>query len=160
MHLRDKPECEAYTAPMDLTFAEDETANTVIQPDIFVVCGSIKGDKRVIGTPVLVIEILSPSTARHDIIRKFTLYQKAGVKEYWIVDPENGRVDVFTHDGTGFDPGRRCVKGDKIAPAAFPDLTVDLDVIFPWIETLPEGDAPDDPRPEEPGSEELARNRD
>ena len=52
--------------------------------------------------PDLVIEILSPSTRRHDRLIKLGLYQRAGVREYWIVDPENKAVQVFLQDGGGW----------------------------------------------------------
>ena len=70
--------------------------NLYVQPDLFVVCDKSKLDgKACIGAPDLVIEILSPSTARIDMLKKFHAYQKAGVLEYWIVDPEGKTIDVF-----------------------------------------------------------------
>jgi Uma2 family endonuclease len=79
--------------PMDWEIAPD----TVVQPDVLVVCADredIEGAKLTI-PPVLVFEILSPSTARKDRIIKYQLYQDAGVKYYCIVDPETKSADVF-----------------------------------------------------------------
>ena len=73
-----------------------EDVDTMVEPDISVVCDQDKLDSRGCkGAPDLVIEILSPSTRRHDRLVKLGLYQKAGVLEYWIVDPENKSVQVF-----------------------------------------------------------------
>ena len=88
--------CELFTAPLDVRLSVDEADDTVVQPDLFVVCDKTKiGDKACIGAPDLVIEILSPSTARIDMLKKFHAYLKAGVLEYWIVDPEGKTIDVF-----------------------------------------------------------------
>ncbi len=104
--LEGKP-CESYPAPLDVRLFEKEgdtpeNVDTVVQPDIIVVCDKNKFDKKgVKGAPDLAIEILSPSTHRHDCLVKFNLYQRAGVREYWIVDPKNKSVQVFLPDGNG-----------------------------------------------------------
>ena len=77
-------ECEVFPAPIDVFLGED-----VVLPDLVVVCDSAKVTNRGIeGTPDLVVEILSPSTAGKDVTRKWWLYEAAGVPEYLIVDPE------------------------------------------------------------------------
>ncbi len=92
--------CEVYSAPFDVRLFEQEgdtpyDIDTVVQPDIFVVCDPNKlDDAGVKGAPDLVIEILSPSTRRHDRLTKYYLYLRAGVREYWIVDPETKTVSV------------------------------------------------------------------
>jgi Uma2 family endonuclease len=89
--LRNCKRCKALM-PVDWQITED----TVVQPDVLVVCGKdIKGKKLVV-PPVLVFEILSPSTSRKDRFLKYQLYQEAGVKYYCIVDPETMSADVFT----------------------------------------------------------------
>jgi Uma2 family endonuclease len=93
--LRGKP-CELFFAPADVKlFPEDN--DFIYQPDLFVVCDKkkIEDGKACKGAPDLVIEILSPSTLQIDKIEKFNNYLKAGVREYWIVDPERYLVDVF-----------------------------------------------------------------
>jgi len=93
--LRDKP-CEAYYAPFDVRLNFDSFDDTVVQPDIFIVCDESKFDnKSVKGAPDMIIEILSHSNTRHDTVIKFRLYQRAGVKEYWIVDPLRNTVEVY-----------------------------------------------------------------
>ncbi|MDR1947797.1 MAG: Uma2 family endonuclease [Spirochaetaceae bacterium] len=112
-YLYGKP-CKAYPAPYDvrLFYEEDESDDTVVQPDISVICDEKKrGTEGCRGAPDLVIEILSPSNTAIEMERKFNLYRKAGVREYWVVDPENkgihsyvfreGRIvnRVFGHEG-------------------------------------------------------------
>ena len=85
--------CEVYAAPFAVRLFEKdgdtpEDVDTIVEPDISVVCDHNKLDKHGCkGAPDLVMEILSPSTMRHDRFTKFNLYQRAGVREYWIVDP-------------------------------------------------------------------------
>jgi len=77
--------------PVDWPIAED----TVVQPDVLVVCDEYIGIKKLEVTPVMVFEILSPSTARKDKIIKYQLSENAGVKYYCIVDPETNSATVF-----------------------------------------------------------------
>ena len=98
-------QCRVYPAPFGVRlFARDgdgpEDVDTLVEPDISVVCDRSKLDQHGCkGAPEMVIEILSPSTLRHDRLVKLNLYQRARVREYWIVDPENRAVQVFRRDG-------------------------------------------------------------
>jgi Uma2 family endonuclease len=100
--LEGKP-CRAYVAPFGVRFSPrlDNSDNTHVEPDITVVCDRSKISERgCYGAPDLIIEILSPSTAYVDLTVKFDLYQRAGVREYWIVDPERRLVHVhLLHEG-------------------------------------------------------------
>ena len=93
--------CEVYAAPFAVRLFEKdgdtpEDVDTMVEPDISVVCDHDKLDKHGCkGAPDLVVEILSPSTQRHDRLVKLDLYQRAGVREYWIVDPDSSTVQVF-----------------------------------------------------------------
>lgn len=85
--------CEAVLAPYDVLFAEaneaDEEVNTVLQPDVMVFCDPTKvGRKFARGAPDWVVEVLSPSTSSRDQVQKRRKYQQAGVREYWLVDPQ------------------------------------------------------------------------
>jgi Uma2 family endonuclease len=95
--------CKVYPAPIDvrLFYKEDESDDTVVQPDIVVICDEKKrGTEGCRGAPELAIEILSPSNTAIEMQRKFELYREAGVCEYWIVDPENNRLTVYRfHNG-------------------------------------------------------------
>ncbi len=88
-----KGKCRVYLAPLDVHPEGDN--KTVLQPDILVVCDRDKIQRRIEGTPDLVVEILSPSTKRKDRVVKFPKYLQMGVREYWIVDPEAETVAVF-----------------------------------------------------------------
>ena len=85
--------CEAFYAPFDVRLNPDGADDTVVQPDIFVVCDLSKIDRRGLrGAPEMIVEILSPSTASYDRVTKFNKYLEAGVREYWIVDPDSKTV--------------------------------------------------------------------
>ena len=93
--------CKVYHAPFDVRLFEKdgdtpEDVDTGGEPDITIVCDHSKLDDRGCkGAPDMVVEILSPSTQRHDRLVKLGLYQRAGVREYWIVDPDSSTVQVF-----------------------------------------------------------------
>ena len=92
--LKGKP-CEVYAAPIGVRLNADTSGDTVFQPDIVVVCDHSKlDDSGIIGAPDMVVEILSQSTARLDRLVKLLEYQKAGVREYWIVDPDSRTASV------------------------------------------------------------------
>ncbi len=101
-------QCKVYPAPFGVRLFErdgdsPEDVDTMVEPDISVVCDKSKIDKHGCkGAPDLIIEILSPSTRRHDRLVKLNLYQRAGVREYWIVDPDTQSVQVFLLDVGGF----------------------------------------------------------
>ena len=88
------PECEMFIAPADVCLDNDD--RTILQPDLYITCGKNETDKRRFnGAPDFIIEILSPSNRKHDMILKYQKYMEAGVREYWIVDPENLKVIVY-----------------------------------------------------------------
>lgn len=99
--------CEVFPAPFDVFFpgAPDEAMDqviTVVQPDVTVVCDSKKRVKQGCwGAPDLVVEILSPYTSQKDLKHKFDLYERFGVKEYWVVDPRGRYLRLFTLDNQG-----------------------------------------------------------
>jgi Uma2 family endonuclease len=94
--LKGKP-CKVYAAPFSVRLfpKEDASDDLVLEPDIAVICDASKIDKRGCnGAPDFIIEILSPSSLKYDRLVKFRKYQQAGVREYWIVDPETKLVQV------------------------------------------------------------------
>ncbi len=131
--------CRVFIAPLDvlLTMGQepDEQIQTVVQPDVFVVCDKSKLDKRRCkGAPDLIIEVLSPATARKDRREKFLLYEKHGVKEYWLVEPDAKMITAFNlKDG---QYGRPNIYSDEeeMKTAIFADLTVNLAEVFANIE--------------------------
>ena len=98
--LKDK-KCRVYHAPFGVRLFEREgdspsQVDTLVEPDLTVVCDPDKlDDAGCKGAPDLIIEIISPSTQRHDRLVKYNLYQRAGVREYWIADPMKQRVTVY-----------------------------------------------------------------
>jgi len=73
----------------------DTRDDTVVQPDLVIICDhSVLDDAGCKGVPDMVVEILSPSTVKHDRITKFNTYLKAGIREYWIIDPETQSLAV------------------------------------------------------------------
>lgn len=98
--LYDK-KCEVYIAPFGVRLFEQEgdrpeDVDTLVEPDISVICDQDKlDDKGCRGAPDFIIEVMSPSNRRHDKVIKLNLYQRAGVREYWIVSPEMQTIEVF-----------------------------------------------------------------
>lgn len=95
--FKGKP-CTPLTSPFDITLEKEKTNICVVQPDLVVICDKDRIDERgkYMGTPDLVIEVLSPSTRSKDMIPKLDLYRQCGVKEYWIVDPMKALVTVYS----------------------------------------------------------------
>jgi len=128
--LEDKP-CEVYPAPLDvrLFYKEDESDDTVVQPDIVVICDEKKrGKEGCRGAPDLAVEILSPSNTAIEMERKLNLYLEAGVREYWVVDPENKTLTVYCFEKT------RSIYNYKDAAtvpvAVLPGLNIELAKVF------------------------------
>ncbi|GHV24247.1 hypothetical protein FACS189498_1060 [Spirochaetia bacterium] len=90
--------CEVFVSPYDvrLFYEKDESDDTVVQPDLMVICDPKKiGEEGCRGAPDLVVEILSPSNMAIEMERKLNVYQEARVREYWIVDPKNKHIRVY-----------------------------------------------------------------
>ncbi len=86
--------CSVFAAPADVQLDRDD--RTIVQPDVIVVCDKKKlGKKRVAGAPDFIVEILSPSTREKDMFLKLMKYKKAGVREYWMIDLDKGRVITY-----------------------------------------------------------------
>ena len=126
-----------YYAPFDVRLPlNKETADNkiydVVQPDICVICDPSKlDDKGCIGAPDLVVEILSPSTLKKDWNYKFNLYEAAGVREYWIVDPNTKTVNVFLLQPDGrYDMGTTYNCDQKTPVHIIEGLEIDLNKLF------------------------------
>ena len=127
--LTGKP-CRVYPAPFDvrLYYEEDESDDTVVQPDITVICDKNKrGPEGGRGAPDLVVEILSPSNSAIEMQRKFELYRDAGVREYWVVNGEYKTLTVNIFDKNHFTS--KTYK-DKAPVAAVEGLLIDLESVF------------------------------
>jgi len=127
--LKGKP-CELFVAPSDVRLNAHQGDDTVFQPDLYVVCDKTKFHERgYLGAPDLVIEILSPSTARFDTIVKFQKYLEASVLEYWIVDPEGKTVDVFVLENDRYIRSEYG-KNDTISSRVLNELELNLTEVF------------------------------
>jgi len=128
-------ECEMFIAPFDVRLPEgdqaDDDVTSVVQPDISVVCDPAKLDKAGCrGAPDFVIEITSPGTAQKDRIQKKALFERHGVKEYWIINPPDNLLTIYRarQDRQFEQDDTRELRG-TIAVDAVPGLYVELDPI-------------------------------
>ncbi len=137
--LEGKP-CKVFHAPFDVRLplpphqVKNEQIDTVVQPDISVICDLNKLDIRgCLGAPDWIIEILSPSTASKDLREKFELYEFSGVREYWIVHPHEHTLLVYKLDENGKYVGqqRPYVREDQVAISIFDDFVMNLADVFP-----------------------------
>lgn len=135
-HYAEGKTCEVYGLPLAVRpFEQDgdqpENVDTLVEPDITVVCDCSKlDDIGCKGAPDLVVEILSPWTQRHDRFTKFSLYQRAGVQEYWIVDPDNKTVQVFVLENGYYVAADFGEAGDKLRVNVLKNCTIDLTQVF------------------------------
>ncbi|MEW6609524.1 MAG: Uma2 family endonuclease [bacterium] len=134
-YLLDKP-CQVYVAPFDIRLPEadeaEEEIETVVQPDIVVVCEMKKLDDRgCLGAPDIIIEILSPYTAKKDLITKYHLYERHQVKQYWIFDPVTEEAMIFKLKENKYVEPEEYKKEEKIPVDIFKGLEIDLSTIFP-----------------------------
>ncbi len=139
-YLRKNP-CQAFSAPFDVRLPlpiekqSNDKIDTVVQPDISVICDIDKLDNQGCnGAPDWIIEILSKATSKKDLNEKFDLYENAGVKEYWIVHPHEATILVYRLDENGKYQAlqqKPYVKGNQIPVGIFPNFYLDADEIFP-----------------------------
>jgi Uma2 family endonuclease len=134
---KNKGLCEVYHAPFDVRFPadgaiEDDKIYDVVQPDVCVICDLSKLDYRgCMGAPDLMVEVLSPSTSKKDKTKKFNLYEKNGVREYWMVDPDKKKVNVFILQTNGkYDSGAEYVPPQSAPVHIFNGLIIDLEELF------------------------------
>ncbi len=129
--LRNKP-CKVFTAPFDVLLPDPSgIKDTVVQPDITVVCDPSKITKEgCTGAPDLVVEVVSKSSVKKDLHEKYSIYEQAGVKEYWIVQPQDRSLIIFTLTEAGYQPSKPLTKGDIATSQVLPGLEIDLDELF------------------------------
>lgn len=133
--LRNKP-CRVYMAPFDVRFPrkskDDKNIITVLQPDVCVICNlELLDEKGCLGAPDLVVEVLSPGNSKKEFKNKFDVYEEAGVREYWIVDPTHQSLQVNKLVGDKYVPQRGLTIGDVITTDILPGFLLQLSDIFP-----------------------------
>jgi len=132
--LRNK-KCEVYAAPFDVRLprrsGEDVSIITVLQPDICVICDPFKLDDRgCLGAPDIVVEILSPGDNAKELKNKYEVYEEAGVKEYWIVSPQDNTFVIYTLVSGRYTTSRVKVAGDVVTTPVLPGFSLDLTALF------------------------------
>ncbi|MDR0306430.1 MAG: Uma2 family endonuclease [Chitinispirillales bacterium] len=128
-YLKGKP-CELFYAPFDVRLNADDEDDTVVQPDLTVICDRSKiDDKGYKGAPDFIIEIISPSSTRHDRWVKNNLYKSVGVREYWIIDPDAKTLDVNLLTN-GEYVKRAYGDTDTVEVSVLPGCVVDLKDVF------------------------------
>ena len=129
-------DCEVNIAPFDVRLPAasdaDGDEDTVVQPDLVVICDEAKLDDRgARGAPDWLVEVLSPSTASHDQIRKRDLYEKHGVREYWLVHPQDRMAWIYRLDAAGAYGGPEVVEcKETCAVEAVEGVVIDWDRAF------------------------------
>ena len=125
--------CKLLAAPFDVVFKNEKgIEDSVVQPDICVVCDpkKLENDKRCLGAPDLIIEILSPGNTKKEMRYKYELYEEAGVYEYWVVRPIDKEITQFVLENGKYRALPPIIEGDMISAAKFLELTVATEDIF------------------------------
>ena len=145
--------CKVFPAPCDVRLNADTEDDTVVQPDMIVVCDpkKIENRKSCKGAPDMVVEILSPSTAIYDQNTKLEKYVRAGVKEYWLVNPETKSVHVYLFkNGEGIF--RMYKDADVISVNILENCQIHLADVFPAVSSEEETRRKESKRNTYPGS--------
>ena len=135
--LRGK-KCEVFTAPFDVRFPKESSADkdiyTVLQPDICVICDAEKIDDRgCIGAPDIVVEILSPGNNKKELLNKYSVYEQFGVKEYWVISPVEKTFLKYTLNENGnYQASRLFTLSEKVYSDVLPGFELNLDEVFEY----------------------------
>ena len=132
--LRSKP-YRVYVAPFDVRLPksteEDDQVDTVVQPDVLIVSDFKKLDARGMrGAPDWLAEVLSPSTARYDQRIKISAYERAGVREVWLVNPMDRALQVYRLEAGRYGPAMLLALKGQTPLTAVPNVIVDWDQVL------------------------------
>ncbi|MDI6716897.1 MAG: Uma2 family endonuclease [Actinomycetota bacterium] len=128
-HIEENNFGEIFHVPTDVYFDEEN----VVQPDILFISKErqdIVDENYIKGAPDLIIEIVSPSSGYYDLVKKKKLYARFGVKEYWIVDPEEKAAEVYLLKDNGYEIAQSLSEDDKLTSRTFPGLSIELKELF------------------------------
>jgi Uma2 family endonuclease len=136
--LKGRP-CRAYVAPFDVRLPKsnepDDQIDTVVQPDIFIVCDLGKLDERGMrGAPDWVAEVLSPGTARHDQILKLAVYERARVAEVWLIHPTDRTLSLYRLAGERYGPPTLLQWRGKTKMTAVPEVSIDWEQVLDGLQ--------------------------
>lgn len=132
--------CEALVAPVDVLLpggeGSDDEIDDIVQPDVLVVCDPAKlgNGQNLRGAPDFVLEVLAPSTSRKDQIDKLALYERAGVREFWLLNPDDRVLTVYTRvssePGARYGRPRVIVAEGRLALSILPEVAIEFDEVF------------------------------
>lgn len=127
--------CQVFHAPFDVRLPvkskRNQDIDTVVQPDLCVVCDPGKlDDAGCIGAPDLVVEILSPGNNKRELKNKYEVYEEAGVKEYWVIHPNEQTLLIYSLVGGKYQSSRLFVSGDIVESACIEGFQLNLEDIF------------------------------
>ena len=128
-HVRAHGLGEVYVAPFDVIL----DPRTTVEPDLVFVAGErldIIAERGVEGAPDLLVEVLSPGTARRDRVRKLNAYSRHGVRHYWLIDPEAKTVEAFELVEGAYRLAAAVGGDDELRPGVFPGLAISLPSLF------------------------------
>ncbi len=127
--------CQVFHAPFDVRLPvkskKNKDIDTVVQPGICVVCDPSKLDAAgCLGAPDLVVEILSPGNNKRELKNKYEVYGEVGVREYWIIHPNEQTLLIYSLVAGSYQASRFFVSGDKVTSVCLPGFELDLEEIF------------------------------
>ncbi len=132
-----KSNCNLYIAPFDVRIPDnkksvaDKNVYNVVQPDLCIVCDASKlDDKGCIGAPDLIVEILSPGNSKKEMDIKYDLYEKSGVKEYWMIHPKEKTINIYSLENEKYIGLKPYTEGQIAKSVIFPQLKIKLDDVF------------------------------
>jgi Uma2 family endonuclease len=134
--------CTVFPAPFDVVLPIGSHEDTVVQPDVTVVCDRSKiTTQGCIGSPDLVVEVVSKSSVKHDLHEKFQVYEQAGIREYWIIHPTDKSLIIFVLNQAGkYQPSKPLTRGDIAFSTTLPGFQMDLNELFSDVVAEPEVD--------------------
>lgn len=138
LNFFDTTACNVFYAPFDVRLYNsrkstlaDKDIYTVVQPDLCVICDAEKLDERGCnGAPDWIIEIISPTNPQTDLRDKYALYQQNGVREYWIVFPNEQIIEQFVLQNGIYELHAAYGKDYTASPVLFPELSIPLNDVF------------------------------
>ncbi len=127
--------CEVYEAPFDVRLPikskKNEDVFTVVQPDICVICDKTKlDDAGCIGAPDLIVEILSKGNNKKELKNKYEVYEESGVHEYWIIQPDEQTLLIYTLAEGKYVPSKLFTSGDIVESKIISGFKLNLDDVF------------------------------
>jgi Uma2 family endonuclease len=125
--------CNVFIAPFDvrLPIPSAKKDTTVVQPDLCIICNPKKIDEQGCdGTPDLIVEILSPGNSKHDTATKFDLYEESGVQEYWMIDPVDRLILIYSLVEGKFIGHKPFTIGQQLISPLFSEINFSVDELF------------------------------